>query len=221
MGSDGGGEGGHKATVIVANLALIFVDQQYLPSRKLNLTRGGRRISQQKSGGWKETGRMQVFIQNLLGKTFPLEVQPSDTIAQIKAKVHEAKGNLWVPDSEAHIIFEGRDLTDDHTLEYYNIRPEATLHHGLAPKKTDLEVRVFVQTLMSEVILVSMESSNTVRHLKEKLESMMGLSANQHHLALSGKRLDDNRTLAESRIFDGALVVMYLQCSGGANPFAQ
>ena len=35
---------------------------------------------------------MQVLIKTLTGKTFPLDVEPSDTIEIVKAKIQEEEG---------------------------------------------------------------------------------------------------------------------------------
>ena len=59
-----------------------------------------------------------------MGGTIPLEVNPSDTIKGVMAKIHEKEG---VPSGEQRLIFSWKLLEDEHTLSYYNIVEDSTL----------------------------------------------------------------------------------------------
>lgn len=68
---------------------------------------------------------MQIFVKTLTGSTITLEVEPTDRIEDVKAKILDKEGFLPV---EQVLVFAGKTLEDENTLQDYNVQKETTLH---------------------------------------------------------------------------------------------
>eukprot|EP01043_Picozoa_sp_COSAG02_P008654 COSAG02_NODE_281_length_25776_cov_37.797998_12_plen_1099_part_00 len=161
--------------------------------------------------------KMHIFLKILTDKTITLEIEGSDSVHALKVKVQSHEG---IPIEQQRLIFAGKILEDDRSVNEYNIQRESTMHMvlRLADEKmhsiivltvahiTNDQPAELVQTssgiMQPQVMLRNCFGSMTILDFKQRIIEQEGLDPLTDLVVLYDVALCENsKTLLDYNMF--------------------
>ena len=147
---------------------------------------------------------MQIFVRcafpaltdnDLVFGTTSLEVDPNDTIQEVKSKVKSKEGIL----SDQHsLTFVGETLEDGRTLSSYNIPENSLLQYRCNGALINISVKI---PRYHKTILLVVNLKDTVENVKGKIQDQEGIPPpNQQLFLYNASHLENGKTLSDYSI---------------------
>ncbi|XP_033222186.1 polyubiquitin-like [Belonocnema kinseyi] len=149
--------------------------------------------------------QMQIFVRTMDGRSIICDVEPSDTIENLKIRIQEKEG---VSQYQQHLIFKGKAMEDDKSLLACNIEKDSTLYLILClPKKKE----IFVQNASGSTINLEVNPADTIEDVKAKISEKEGILICHQRLIYGSKLLVNNKTIIEYGICERATLRLGLR----------
>eukprot|EP01068_Selenidium_serpulae_P004420 Selendium_serpulae@DN3558_c0_g1_i1.p1 len=137
---------------------------------------------------------MQIFVNIPPHGTVGLDMNPSDTIADVKTqldKQHNTKSK--------DLTHDGRRLHNGLTLGDYNIGKESTLDVVLGSRGV-MQIFVTIHVDTHKIITLDVLPTDTVDSVKTQIHQEEGIPTDQQRLVFPGGELEDEYTLGHYNI---------------------
>ena len=148
----------------------------------------------------------QLFIKTLTGETIDIKVSPNDSIKKIKEEIDKKKNIL--PRNQK-LMFNGKELNDNGTINEYNIENNSTIH--LIIRLTSLEI--FVKDSNERTITLVVDLDDTIEKVKklyyEKTQEQITI------LLFNGVQLNDEMKVKDYGIQNGSNLQTSKRLKGG------
>jgi truncated hemoglobin YjbI len=139
------------------------------------------------------------------GKVIELDLPQDITVLDTKKRIESLEGS---PTPFQRLIFGGKTLRDDRTLQDCGIQKEAVVHLVL---RLSNSLTITIRTMTGKTITLEVKPSDTVAAVQAMIEEIAQIAADKHSLNFAGQRLAKNRALSDCGIMDKATLRLILE----------
>eukprot|EP01083_Nonionella_stella_P166912 559536_1 len=136
---------------------------------------------------------MEIFVKTLTGNTITLDVEPNETIQNVKQQIFN-KMTRKMRITMMRLIFAGKQLEDNRTLSDYNIQKESSLHLVLRIGRS--AVHLFIKQSNGKTTKIELSSGDSVQTIKEMIKSKTQIPIDQQLLIFNGQQLTNDWSLS-------------------------
>jgi len=128
------------------------------------------------------------YVKDTKGKKFLVDVNPTDTLEEVKEKI---KGKQGIPKEHQRLAFEGRPLEDGNkTLRDYDVQHKSALEL-LEP------MQIHVVTPAGKKVALTVDPNDRVKDVKRQIAEKEGIPVDEQRLEFGGEPLKDGNKLSD------------------------
>eukprot|EP00930_Biecheleria_cincta_P018795 TRINITY_DN14519_c0_g1_i1.p1 TRINITY_DN14519_c0_g1~~TRINITY_DN14519_c0_g1_i1.p1 ORF type:complete len:180 (+),score=36.71 TRINITY_DN14519_c0_g1_i1:302-841(+) len=142
-------------------------------------------------------------VNSLSGKSMSVDLGPSDTVGNVKAKIQQMEG---MPVFQQQLMLDDTLLDNERTLAHYKIDGESMV--TLVQKFFGVKLRVTMMPAGGAFDLGA-NGDSLVADLKKAIEACTGIASASQILMSAGQPLQNQRTVADSQIQDGQALTLF------------
>lgn len=152
-----------------------------------------------------EGGCSDVVIKTLSGKSIVVQAKLSNTVEEVCSKIEKKEG---MASEQQQLIYGGKVLDRDMTLDRYNIQHGSSLHVvcALAQRKVFFRMLASPGGRKVSVIPLAVLLSDSVENLSKKLAEKFGLPADRLELLFKGVHLEKEKSLSFYSVASGSTI---------------
>jgi ubiquitin C len=160
----------------------------------------------------------QIFINSCDNKLISIEVQPSDTIEDIKSVIADKK-DMHV--ETFYLSHSGKLLANDKTVDDYGISNNNILNLHMSIIGGGIETeggsgangsrQIFIKTLQGKTLTLEVKPEDSIGAIKQRIFEKEGIPVDQQRLVFNGKQLEDAQSVNDYNMADGCSVHLVLR----------
>ena len=184
-----------KINIISEKQILVFENKELEDNKSLiyyNLDKGLKKKTFELFIGDKNG--IKVYLKRDSGKILNYSFNPSLNIGNIKKKICEEEK---LSEDILRLEFEGNELENNQTLEYYNIRNKQTINLKLVSRNG---IIILIQRPTGKIINLDVSQSATIYDIKCQIQNYENLPIINQKIKYNKNELNDDKTLYDYEI---------------------
>lgn len=171
-------------------------------------------------------GQIMISIRTIHDQKLDIFVPPSSSVLFLKQKISES---IQVDAEHQRLLFAGKVLQDDSTLEDYDVANGSVIQLSIPPglkiaMKTETqrprrgpesEVQIFVKNLNGKTMALMISPTDTVENLMKKIQERTDIPPSEQRILFGGKQLVPDKILADYNISKESTLHLVLRLRGG------
>ena len=138
---------------------------------------------------------MKIVVRISETKLINFEMEPSNTIKDLKIKIEEKEG---IQVEKQKLILNDKELGNDKILEDCDIKDDSIIY--CEQKNNNSNIKIYIQMLTGKSFDLEVNQTDTIKIIKDKINTKENIPPEQQGLVFAGKTLEDWKTLCDYSI---------------------